>query len=280
MLNGPLPPDRAGARFVVPVHMLVVTLFAVLVLSFASMPAHAQTTTLTVFAAASLTNAFTELGTAFAVATPGVEVIYNFAGSSSLVAQLREGAPADVFASANLRQMVNAQEAGRIGGEARTFARNRLVLIMPADNPANVTAVRDLATPGLRFVVAAPGVPVRDYTDLMLARLASVATYGNAYRDAVNANIVSEEDNVRQVLLKVALGEADAGIVYQSDVTPDSADQVQVIPIPSVINSTARYPIAITNDTASPELASAFVDYVLSAEGQAILVKWGFLPVN
>lgn len=261
-----------------PKSVLMPVLIAALLLSFAAVPTRAQTTTLTVFAASSLTDAFTEIGAAFMQANPGVEVIYNFAGSSTLAAQLAEGAPADVFASANRQQMANAEAAGRIGAAPRTFARNRLVLITPADNPANIASIDDLAAPDLRFVVAAPGVPVRDYTDLMLSRLAAFPAYGEAYREAVNANIVSEEDNVRQVLVKVALGEADAGIVYQSDVTPDSA--VRVFSIPGVVNSIARYPIAITNDTASPELASAFVDYVLSAEGQAILVRWGFLPVT
>ncbi|HLU08163.1 MAG TPA: molybdate ABC transporter substrate-binding protein, partial [Oceanobacillus sp.] len=162
--------------------------------------------TLLVFAAASLTDAFEEIATAFEAENPGVDVLFNFAGSSALATQLVEGAPADVFASANTRQMRVAIEAGRIAEQPLVFARNWLVLITPADNPANIESLRDLANPGVKLVVAAPEVPVRVYTDVMLARLASVPTYGSAYRTAVLANIVSEEDNVRQVFLKVALG--------------------------------------------------------------------------
>lgn len=256
-------------------------LFVVLLVLFTSNVIQGQgNQTLTVFAAASLTDAFEEIATAFEAENPGVDVIFNFAGSSALATQLAEGAPADIFASANMRQMQVAQEAGRISNQPITFVHNLLVLIAPADNPAHIESLRDLADPGIKFVVAAPGVPVRVYTDVMLSRLASLPTYGNAYRAAVLANIVSEEDNVRQVFLKVALGEADAGIVYQSDVTPDAADLVLAIPIPRIVNSLATYPIAITNDSPNPELAQAFVDYILSDDGQATLTRWGFLPAN
>ncbi|MBZ0300711.1 MAG: molybdate ABC transporter substrate-binding protein, partial [Anaerolineae bacterium] len=220
--------------------------------------------TLVVFAASSLTDAFEEIGTAFQAAQPGVKVLFSFGGSSALATQLAEGAPADVFASANTRQMQVAQEAGRISGSPLTFAKNRLVLIVPADNPANIQSLRDLANPGVRLVVAAPAVPVRDYTDVMLDRLAADPNYGEEYRQAVVANIVSEEDNVRQVAAKVALGEADAGTVYISDVTPDIADQVIAIPIPDDLNTIATYPIAVTDDSALPELAQTFVDFVRS----------------
>jgi molybdate transport system substrate-binding protein len=236
--------------------------------------------TLTVFAASSLTDAFEEIATTFEADNPGLDVIFNFGSSSTLATQLAEGAPADIFASANTRQMQVALDAGRISGEPRIFARNLLVLITPAANPARIVSLRDLANPGVKVVVAAPEVPIRVYTDVMLARLASLPTYGDAYRSAVLANVVSEEENVRQVFLKVALGEADAGIVYGSDVTPDAAEQVLTIPIPRIVNSLAAYPIAITNDSSDSELARAFLDYVLSDDGQATLTRWGFLSVN
>jgi molybdate transport system substrate-binding protein len=239
-----------------------------------------ESQTLTVFAATSLTDAFEEIAVAFEAENPGTDVIFNFGASSTLAVQLVEGAPADVFASANHIQMRVVQEGERLSGESRTFARNLLVLITPADNPANIESLRDLANPGVRLVLVAPAAPVRVYTEVMLDRLASVPTYGSAYRAAVLANLVSEEDNVRQVFLKVALGEADAGIVYQSDVTPGSADQVLTIPIPRVVNSLASYPIAVTNDSPNPELAQAFVAYILSNDGQNVMERWGFLPVN
>lgn len=239
-----------------------------------------ETQTLIVFAAASLTDAFNEIGAAFEAENPGVDVVFSFGGSSQLAAQLAEGAPVDVFASASASQMTVAVEAGRIAGTPETFVKNRLVLITPADNPASITGLDDLANDGIALVVAAPAVPVREYTDTMLTKMAADPGYGETYSEAVIANIVSEEDNVRQVAAKVALGEADAGIVYLSDVTPDIADALLTFPIPDAFNTIATYPIAVTNDSAVPEIAGAFVDYVLSDDGQAILASWNFVPVT
>ena len=254
-------------------------LFALLI--FTIRLAHAQEQqTLVVFAASSLTDAFNEIKAAFEAENPGVEVLFNFGGSSTLATQLVEGAPADVFASANSTQIDTAVEGGRIAGQARTFVKNRLVLAVPADNPANIHSLRDLANPGVLLVVAAPGVPVRQYTDTMLERLAADDSYGERYREAVMDNIVSEEENVRRVSAKVALGEADAGIVYLSDITPDLSAQVITLPIPAALNTIATYPIAITNDSANPDTAQAFVDFVLSEAGQDILAKWGFEPIR
>jgi molybdate transport system substrate-binding protein len=252
----------------------------VLVLSLALVAQAQEPATLTVFAAASLADAFEEIATQFEAENPGVDVAFNFASSTDLATQLSEGAPADVFASANARQLTVARDAGRIAGPASTFVKNRLVLIVPADNPAGITTLRDLANEGVQLVVAAPDVPVRDYTDTMLERLAADPAYGEAYRDAVLANIVSEEQNVRQVSAKIALGEGDAGIVYASDVTPDIAEQVIAIQIPDYLNTIAAYPVAITSDTANPELAQAFIDMLLSDAGQDTLVDWNFISVR
>ncbi len=259
-------------------------LFAALllmVMAVSGSPAAAQDHhELTVFAAASLTDAFSEIGDAFSIANPDVSVIFNFGGSSTLAAQLGQGAPADLFASANVSQMQAAEDAGRISGTEVTFATNRLVLIVPADNPANILSLHDLATPGIKLVLAAPAVPVRDYTDAMLDKLAADPYYGADYRAAVLANLVSEEDNVRQVTAKVALGEADAGIVYRSDVTRDIADEVIALAIADDLNTVATYPIAITDDASEPEAAQAFVDFVLADAGQDILVKWGLTSIR
>ncbi len=257
--------------------VLSIILISVIAL-FSLWPASAQDTqTLTVFAASSLTDAFNEMATAFKATNPNVDIAFNFGGSSTLAAQLAEGAPADVFASANNKQMQVTIEAGRIVDPAVTFARNRLVVVIPADNPAHIKTLHDLATPGVQLILAAPGVPVRDYTDTMLEKLAADADYGDDYRQAVLANLVSEEDNVRQVVAKIALGEADAGVVYLSDVTPDIANTVITLDIPDEVNTIASYPIAITKDSALPELAQAFVDFVLSEDGQAILTHWNFI---
>ncbi len=236
--------------------------------------------TLTVFAASSLTDVFQEIAAGFRTPHPGVDVVYSFGASSTLATQLAQGAPADLFASANTKQMDVARAAGRIAGQPQVFAKNRLVLIVPADNPAKIDGLIDLAKPGVKLVVAAPGVPVRDYTDAMLDRLAAAPGFGDSYRAAVIKNIASEEDNVRQVSLKVALGEADAGIVYHSDVTPDIAPKLMALPIPDAYNTIATYPMAVTDDSTDPELAQAFIDYALSDAGQKTLARWGFIRVD
>ncbi|NLF65463.1 MAG: molybdate ABC transporter substrate-binding protein [Chloroflexi bacterium] len=233
---------------------------------------------LTVLAASSLTDAFADMAALFEAENPGVRVLLSFGGSSELATQLAEGAPADLFASANMRQMQNAMDAGRIAEEPVNFLTNSLVVIVPADNPAGIETLADLANPGIRFVSAAPAVPIRDFAEQVLDKASADPQYGTNFKEAVMANLVSEEDNVRQLAAKVALGEADAGIVYISDVTPDIADQVQVIEIAEAVNVVAVYPLAVVSDSAHPDLAQAFIDLVLSDEGQKILEKWGFGP--
>jgi molybdate transport system substrate-binding protein len=242
--------------------------------------ARAQESRLTVFAAASLTDAFESIGEAFEAANPGVEILFSFASSSTLAAQLAQGAPADIYASANERQMDVVVENGRTAGVPRAFAHNCLTLIVPADNPANIQAVRDLANPGVNLVIAAPETPIRTYTDMMLEAMAVHPAYGGDFRRAVLGNVVSEEPNVRLVAAKVALGEADAGVVYRSDVTPDISDDVLMLLIPDAFNQLATYPIAVTNDTDKPELANSFVEFVLSDVGQDILVEWNLISVR
>ncbi len=256
-------------------------LVGLMLVVFCGMSAAAQESrTLIVFAAASLTDAFTQIAADFEAQNPNVDVIMSFGGSSQLATQILEGAPADIFASANLRQMQAIVDDGLTVDAPQVFALNRLVLIVPAENPANIRYLRDLANDGVKLVLAAPAVPVRDYTDAMLDEMAASRLYGAAYRDAVLANLVSEEDNVRQVAAKVALGEADAGIVYLSDVTPDIQDDVQLIPIPDRLNTLAEYPIIALNTAADAALAAAFVEYVLSDAGQAVLGSWNFVPVR
>lgn len=237
--------------------------------------------TLTVFAAASLTDAFDEIKGKFEAANPGVTVAYNFAGSNALAQQLGEGAPADVFASANKKQMDVAIEAGRVvTGTTQVFVKNRLVVIVPKENPAAVEALQDLAKTGLKLILAAKDVPVGQYSLDFLDKAAADVAFGAAFKDAVLANVVSYEDNVRSVLTKVALGEGDAGIVYTSDISGDAAQDVVSIEIPDALNTIAQYPIGAVKDSANADMAQAFIAYVLSAEGQAILERYGFIPVN
>ncbi|WP_129626484.1 molybdate ABC transporter substrate-binding protein [Candidatus Oscillochloris fontis] len=240
-------------------------------------PIVATTTTLNVFAAASLTTAFQEIATAFEAANPGVTVVYNFAGSQQLANQINEGAPADVFASANLKQMDVVIASGMVAsGQEQNFAQNQLVLILPKENPAAVQTLADLTKPGLKLVLADKATPIGQYTLDVLSKASELPEYGATYAEAVLANVVSYEDDVRSVLTKVRLGEADAGILYTTDAAL-AADELVQISIPETINSIATYPIAPLAKSAAPEVAQAFVDFVRSAEGQAILVTYGFL---
>ncbi len=234
---------------------------------------------MTVFAAASLTDAFAEIATAMRNANPDLEITYNFGGSQQLVTQLADGADADVFASANAAQMTAAEDAGVIASESTVFIRNRLAIIVPADNPAGIDDPGDLANDDLKLVVAHPDVPVGRYTLEMLDKMSSGPKYGEAFRSEVESNVVSQEDNVRQVVTKVQLGEADAGIAYVSDVTPDLTDDVTIIEVPDEHNIIAEYPIAAVSD-GDAELAQAFIDFVLSDDGQAILEGWGFTALD
>lgn len=229
-----------------------------------------------VFAASSLTDAFQEIGTAFQQANPAAQVTFNFGSSSQLRTQLEQGARADVFASADQAQMANAKKADTIAGQDRVFARNRLVLIVPRANPAHVTGVKDLANDGLKFVTAQPSVPIGQYTATLLDKASSDPAYGSDFKSRVEGNIVSREDNVRQIVAKVQLGEADAGIVYTTDVTPQVRDQLQQITVPDPLQTIATYPIAVAKG-ANAAGGEAFVTFVLSPSGQAILGRWGFL---
>jgi len=232
--------------------------------------------TLTVYAAASLTEAFTELGQAFEIAHPGVTVAFNFGGSQNLRTQIEQGAPADVFASANMKEMETLIEQNTIEpGTPRVFLANRLIVILPKDNPAGIRTLEELGKPGLKLVLAAEEVPAGRYARQVLENLN--ALYGAGYRDRVLANVVSNEDNIRQAVTKVQLGEADVSIVYVSDVV--AVPELQRIEIPADVNVIAEYPIAPLARSANRDLADEFVDYVLSADGQATLKKWGFTPV-
>ncbi|MBK8047534.1 MAG: molybdate ABC transporter substrate-binding protein [Anaerolineales bacterium] len=236
---------------------------------------------LVVFAAASLTEAFDELGTQYRAAHPDGKITFNYAGSQQLAQQLTGGAPADVFASANQKQMQVAVDGGRIAPDtARPFAHNRLVVILPADNPAGISTLVDLAKPGVKLVLADAAVPVGQYSLDFLTKTAALPEYTATFSQTVLANVVSYEDNVRAVLTKVQLGEADAGIVYTSDITGAARDNVVRLEIPDVLNVVATYPIAAVSDSTKPELAAEFVDLVLSPAGQQVLETYGFIPIS
>jgi molybdate transport system substrate-binding protein len=235
-----------------------------------------QPRTLTVFAASSLTDAFTEISKGFEAANPGVTVTLNFAGSQALRTQIEEGAPADVFASANTKEMDALVTGGFVTqGAPQIFLTIKLVVILPADNPAALEKLEDLAKPGLKLVLAAEEVPVGKYARQVLDQMNG--PFGSDFKDRVLANVVSNEDNVKQVVAKVQLGEADAGIVYTSDAV--AAPDLKTIEIPASLNVIAKFPIAPLTGSANIELAALFTAYALSPESQAVLLKWGFGPI-
>jgi molybdate transport system substrate-binding protein len=229
----------------------------------------------TVFAAASLREAFTELARTLERTHPEAHVVLSFAGSQTLRAQIEQGAPADVFASADERHM-NALVAAHRVREPRVFVNNELVVIVARSKASTLRTLADLPT-AERLVLGAPEVPVGAYTAQMLDKARQVL--GADYRARVEARVVSREPDVRQVLAKVALGEADAGIVYRTDALT-AGDQVSVVSIPTEYSLVARYPIAVTADTKAPALAQAFVDLVVSSEGARVLKQRGFTPVG
>jgi molybdate transport system substrate-binding protein len=231
--------------------------------------ASAQGGDLTVSAASSLTDAFTEIGDAFETANPGTTVAFNFGPSDGLAGQIDEGAPVDVFASASPTWMDSVQDDGPGVTDRADFAQNRLAIIVPAGNPAGIENLDDLTEDGVQLVLAAEGVPAGDYAREIL-RDAGISK-------AAMANVVSNEEDVKAVITKVMSGDADVGIGYVTDVTPDVSDQITLIPIPDEENVVATYPIAVVNGSQEADLAQGFVDYVLG-DGQQTLAEYGFLP--
>ena len=228
--------------------------------------------TIRVFAAASLSDAFNELGAEYERANPNITVEFNFAASSALAVQINEGAPADVFASADTLQMAAVAREG-VSVSPVLFAKNALVVVVPADS--ELEQFEGLANDGLRLALAGPDVPVGRYARQVLANASGPDGIRPDFESQVMANLRSEETNVRAVLTKVQLGEADAGIVYRTDAVA-AGSNVKVIAIPEPFNVVAEYPIAVVGDGGNAALG--FVAFVTSSEGQAIMVKHGFSP--
>jgi molybdate transport system substrate-binding protein len=221
-----------------------------------------SSTELKVFAAASLTGAFTDLGKRFSSANGGTRVTFNFAGSQALATQIQQSAPADVFASADL---ANMDKVGDLVGTAHNFASNLLAIVVENGNPKGIGTLADLAGKDVKVVLAAEEVPAGRYAKQVLDKA------------GVDVPPVSQEDNVKAVVTKVALGEADAGIVYVTDVTA-GGDKVEGVDIPEDQNVLATYPIATVKAAKAPDKAQAFIDLVLSDQGQQVLRQYGFRP--
>jgi molybdate transport system substrate-binding protein len=223
--------------------------------------------TASVFAAASLTASFNAIGTAFQAAHPGVTIKFNFGGTPTLVTQIEQGASADVLASADTTNMDKLKTDGFTAGTPQVFAHNKLEIVVAAGNPKGITGLADLTKPGVIYITEAPTVPAGKYALQILA----------------NANVKvtpkSLETDVKSVVSKIELGEADAGIVYVTDVTA-AGNKVAGVPIPDSVNVIATYPVVAVKGTKNADIANAFIAYVLSADGQATLQSFGFLPAS
>lgn len=226
---------------------------------------------LMIFAASSLTDAFTECEAAFEEANPGWDVIISTAGSQSLRLQIEQGAEADVFASANPAH-VEALVTGGLVNESLPFVANALVIAVPDDNPANIESVNDLGQ-AERLVIGSPEVPIGRYTAEFLER--ADAAIGGGFEAAVRESVVSEEGNVRLVIGKVEIGEADAAIVYRTDAA--SREGVTIVDVPEAMAPLAEYHIGVVSDSHHPEMAQAWLEFVMRGTGQAILTSHGFL---
>jgi molybdate transport system substrate-binding protein len=240
-----------------------------------------QNATLNIFAASSLTGAFGEIGKNFEGKHPGVKLVFNFAGSQQLAQQIGQGADADVFASANTTQMNNVVKSGQVNADAsRIFIKNKLVVVFPKSNLKNIAKLQDIAAPGVKVILADKSVPAGQYALDFLEKASATSDFGADYKANVLKNVISYETDVKQVLSKVGLGEADAGIVYTSDATGDSGAQVNHIDIPLTLQTIATYPIASINTSKHADLAVDFIDSTFTTEGQAVLTKYGFLSIN
>ncbi len=235
---------------------------------------------LMVFAAASLTESFNEMATGFSAKAGGAKVTYNFGGSNQLRAQIEQGARADVFASANETEMNTLVKAGLVTATPSTFAKNRLVVITPKANPGKIEKLQDLAREGLKIVAAGPNVPVGGYMLQMLDKMSTDPAYDAGFKEKFMKNVISQETDVKQVVAKVQLGEGDAGVVYSTDVTTKVAPDVRMIEVPDAYNVIAQYPIAPTRDAKEKELGQAFVQYLLSNDGQQVMKKYNFAPAR
>jgi molybdate transport system substrate-binding protein len=232
--------------------------------------------TLNVFAASSLTESFNEITTQYEKAHPNVTIKDNYNGSQLLEQQIASGAPADIFASADLANMMKASSANLVDA-SQVFAKNRLVVIIPTSNPGKINTLKDLANKGIKIDIEAATVPAGKYSLQVLDNMAKSSDYGASYEAAVKANFVSMEDNVKAVVQKVQLGEADAGFVYLTDVTAAVKGKVTEVDIPDNFNVIAQYPIAVTKNSTHASDAQAFVQYILSSHGQAVLTKYNFI---
>lgn len=231
---------------------------------------------LTVYAAASLKGALEAVKSAYETADPGTTLTISTDSSAALKTQIEQGAPADVFLSADTKNPQALVDAGLTDGAAVDFAGNKLVVIVPTGDPAGIETPADLATPGVAIIAAGDAVPITKYANQLVENLAKEPGYPADFAAAYQANIVSREDNVKAVVAKLELGEGDAAIVYVTDAKIST--KVASVEVPDSANVVATYAGVVVKATQNPEAAAAFLTWLAGPEGQAILSGFGFLP--
>jgi molybdate transport system substrate-binding protein len=236
--------------------------------------------TITIYAASSLTDAFSEIGKRFEAENPGTKIVFNFAGSQQLAQQLGQGAPADIFISADQDQMRMVIASERVKSEnVKVLVGNKLAIVLAADNHANIRRLIDLARPGVKLIIADKEVPLGNYTLDFLKKASQDAAFGQEYKQNVLNNVISYEQSARVVYNKIMQGEADIGIIYASDVNEQNQEQALTLPIPDPLNVNVSYYIAPLNNNHNAELSAKFLSYALSMEVQDIMASYGFQPV-
>jgi molybdate transport system substrate-binding protein len=264
------------------VYFTFLTAFTVLaiLLSAASTVLAEEEKELTVYCGAGLTGAISEIAEIYENES-NMTVKFNFDGVPALRAQIEEGAYADVLVSANVKHMKALQSEGFMDNQTvQIFAQNKVAIIVPNDNPANITNFTDQAHPGVKILMGTKELPAGDYALQVLDKLANDSEYGPAYREAVLANVVSQETTVNRVVSKVALGEADAGFAFISDVSPQMVGKVARVLIPDKFNVVGDFPVGVLSQSRYPAESKAFIDEIMSEDGQTILDKYGFIPVK
>jgi len=231
---------------------------------------------LTVYAASSLTGAFTALATGYANAYPGSKITLAFGASSTMRTQIEQGAPADVFASADTANPQKLADEGQAAGSPRVFAANRLTIIVPASGLSAVTTPADLARSGVKVVAAGDSVPISTYATQLVAKLAGQPGYPADFAARVAANVVSREDNVKAVVAKIELGEGDAAIVYSTDAR--TSTRVRTVDVPPAADVAVSYAAVVVKASQHAAEAQAFLDWLTGADARAIMATFGFLP--
>jgi molybdate transport system substrate-binding protein len=238
--------------------------------------APSKPTALTIFAAASLKNVLAEAETAYEAANPGTDLTISTDSSAALETQIEQGAPADVFLSADTTNPQKLVDAGLAAGDAVPFAGNKLTVIVPTDNPAGLQSPADLAKDDVRVIAAGDEVPITKYATQLVEKLAAESDDAAAFQAAYAANVASKEDNVGQVVSKIELGEGDAAIVYVTDAA--ASDEVTPIEVPDALNVPATYAGVVVGASPNQEVGAAFLQWLTSPDGRTVLSSFGFQP--